>query len=90
MTNALTYDWNDDKAAENVAKHGVDFESMTRFDWSTALTRTDTRRDYGETRFVSTGLIGARLHVCVWTKRADVIWIISLRKANERERKHYG
>jgi uncharacterized DUF497 family protein len=44
---------------------------------------------YGEKRFVATGFIGDRLHVMAFTVRSEVIRIISLRKANERERKEY-
>jgi uncharacterized DUF497 family protein len=34
--------------------------------------------------------VAGRLHVCVYTVRADGPRIISVRKANDRERKRYG
>jgi uncharacterized DUF497 family protein len=80
------YDWDEAKRAANLAKHRVDFVDMERFDWGTALTREDARRDYGETRFISVGLIDGRLHVCVWTPRHQRLRIVTLRKANRRER----
>jgi len=54
------------------------------------LTVTDDRRDYGEERFISTGFLDGEMVVLVWTPRSGVCRIISLRKANERERTLYG
>ncbi|MBV8614711.1 MAG: BrnT family toxin [Acetobacteraceae bacterium] len=46
----------------------------------------DNRRDYGETRIRALGeSSGEVLHV-VYTRRGDVIRIISIRRANRRER----
>lgn len=60
------------------------------FDWTGALTLEDTRRDYGEQRFQALGFIKDRLHMLVYTPRAGRIHIISLRKANDRERRRYA
>ncbi len=49
----------------------------------------DDRKDYGERRRVAYGRIEGRLFVCVFTDREDVRRIISLRKANSRERRAY-
>ena len=67
----------------------MDFAEIAGFEWETALTREDARGDYGERRFVSVGHVGGRLHVCVWTAREGMARLISLRKANTRERKAY-
>jgi uncharacterized protein (DUF4415 family) len=61
----------------------VDFAQIDGFDWATAVTREDTRGDYGERRFLSTGLIEGRLHVCIWTVRAEGMRLISLRKRTQ-------
>ncbi|WP_096703264.1 BrnT family toxin [Magnetospirillum sp. 15-1] len=84
------WDWDDDKRASNLAKHGVDFAAALAFEWNTALTAEDSRQDYGERRHVSIGFIGDRLHVLVWTEREACFRIISLRKANAREIKRYA
>ena len=81
----MRYEWDAGKAEVNVAKHGVLFDIVTGFDWSTAFEAEDQRYDYGEKRMQAVGMIGGRLHVLVYTKRADVIRVISLRKANRRE-----
>ena len=80
------WDWDEAKRLANRAKHGVDFAQIDGFEWAAAVTREDTRGDYGERRFLSTGVIDGRLHVCIWTVRAEGMRLISLRKANARER----
>lgn len=50
---------------------------------------TDDRFDYGEIRNVAFGHIAGRLFACVYTDRGDERRVISLRKANKRERKRY-
>lgn len=77
------------KNQENIRKHGISFEEVVQFDWATAVTKEDTRYDYGEQRFISYGLLEGRLHVLVWTVRKEAIRPISLRKANQRERTRY-
>ena len=49
----------------------------------------DFRKEYGERRFQALGLIGDRLHMMVFTPRANKAHVISLRKANKREVKRY-
>jgi hypothetical protein len=68
---------------------GVDFSTVEEFDFSHSLFRIDDRFHYGEVREVAFGFIGKRLHVLVFTRRAALLHIISLRKANDRERKLY-
>jgi len=54
------------------------------------LTVEDDRKDYEETRFITIGLLDERMVVMVWTQRGGARRIISLRKANEREKALYG
>ncbi len=82
-----SYDLN--KQQENIRKHGISFDDISIFEWSTAITKQDTRSDYGEPRFISYGFVDSRLHVLVWTPRGNLIRPISYRKANERERRQY-
>jgi uncharacterized DUF497 family protein len=59
-------------------------------DWSRARVAQDTRVDYGEARFQAYLIIGNRLHVAVYVRRQNIRRIISLRKANRRERSLYA
>ena len=54
-----------------------------------ALTVEDDRRDYGEDRFITVGFLDGTMVVLVWTPRDEAYRIISMRKANERERALY-
>lgn len=83
------FSWDRSKREANVAKHGVDFSQVEDFDFSTALVFVDNRRDYGEVREIALGSIGNRLHVLVYARRAPFLHVISLRKANRRERNRY-
>ena len=78
------------KQAINDANHGIFFSEAIAFDWEKALLHPDNRRAYGESRFVAIAPIGSRLHVMVFTLRGTSVRIISLRKANRREAKHYA
>jgi uncharacterized DUF497 family protein len=42
--------------------------------------------NYEEDRFITVGWLDARLGVLVWTPRGEVRRIISMRKANDREK----
>jgi uncharacterized protein len=84
----MRYEWDPAKAAANLEKHGVAFDAIHAFDWPTAVGGHDPG-DHGEERFRAYGLIGGRLHQCVYTWRGDACRLISLRKANSREITNY-
>ena len=90
MTASSRLAWDERKRAANRAKHGVDFAIAERFDFETALVLVDDRKDYGETRYRAFGVIDGRLHVLVFTARSERIRVISLRRANDRERRNYA
>lgn len=78
-----------DKNAKNLDKHGIDLSCAKDFDFKTAIIAPDDRKDYGESRFIAVGFLYSRLCVLVYTKRTPLIRIISLRKANKRESRYY-
>lgn len=53
------------------------------------ITIEDDRREYGEKRLITVGLLEGRMIVLVWTPRGAARRIISMRKANAREQKIY-
>ncbi len=85
----MEFEWDAAKRITNQQKHGVDFADAKYFKWDVARIVPDTRKNYGEQRFVAIGPIGERLHVIVYTHRSRKIRIIGLRKANPREIGHY-
>ena len=86
----MNFEWDDRKAAQNIAKHGLPFDYAARvFLDPRRLDSEDTRRDYGEERRLTLGKIEGRLFAVAYTPRATVIRLISARKANERELRKY-
>jgi len=83
------WDWDEAKRAQTLARRGLDFALVRDFELASALIRPDTRRDYGELRFRAFGVIDGHLHVIVFTPRHDRLRLISLRRANERERRRW-
>ena len=83
----MEYEWDEGKRISNLAKQGVDFLEVEAFEWETAVIDPSPR--HGETRLAAIGYIGDRLHHLVYTIRGDNRRIVSLRKANLRERRCY-
>lgn len=77
------------KDAINRAKHGISLANAALIEWDTLLAMPDKRHDYGETRMIGYALIDERLYCVVFTDRGDTRRIISLRKANNREKMFY-
>lgn len=87
----MQFEWDSDKAAANVSRHGVSFElAMLVFLDDGRLIKLDERFDYGEERIITMGHVDNRLHVVVYTQANDTIRIISARKANKREQRRYA
>ncbi len=86
----MSLEWDPAKDAQNVARHGVSFTIMERFDWETSHTLEDVETDCDERRYVTAGWIDATLYVIVWTPRGDNVRIISARKADAQDRRLYA
>lgn len=86
----MLYEFDELKSATNLAKHGVAMADVLGFEWETAQVRKDDRKAYAEHRYEALGLIEDRLYVLVFCHRSEKIRIISLRKANLRERSRYA
>lgn len=83
----VTYDA--EKRAVTLEERGLDFDDAAHVFAGTAIDIEDDRRDYGEVRRLTFGLLGGRMVAVVWTPRGGARHVISMRKANERERKRY-
>ena len=86
------FEWNDDKAADNLEKHGVSFEEAERvFNDRLASTVFDVEHSTDqEERFVTVGQTpaGRTLRV-VHSDSGETIRIISAREATRVEREAY-
>ena len=78
------------KSERNEVERGLAFDLAEEFDWSSALIVEDRRKDYDERRYQALGSIGEHLHMLVFTTRGEAVHVISLRRANQRERRRYA
>ena len=86
----MNFEWDEGKSERCFAERGFDFAYAARafFD-PNRVVHADTRRNYGEERYQLMGMIEQRLFLLVYTPRHDAMRIISARKANQREVRHY-
>ena len=73
----------------NIRERGLSFDRVAEVDFTTAGIHVDTRRDYGETRYVALCYLDRRLHVLCFCETEDGLRVISFRKANDREARRY-
>jgi uncharacterized protein len=86
----MNFEWDDFKNELNIDKHGFDFADAYRVFDSPMVIDIDNRRDYGEDRWVGTGILDGRIVVIIFTEPdRSTTRIISLRKAFSDERRYY-
>jgi uncharacterized DUF497 family protein len=85
----MSVSYSAEKRALILESRGLDFDDAVQIFAGTALTVEDDRKDYGETRYLTLGMLGGRLVAVVWTPRGEGRHIITMWKANDRERKRY-
>jgi uncharacterized DUF497 family protein len=84
------FEWDDDKAAANFAKHKVSFSAARQaFADVFAIEREDDTEHYDEPRFNLLGMVDGRVLFVAFTMRGDIIRIISAREAEPYERRLY-
>lgn len=88
----MNFEWDESKNLANIEKHGLSFnQAKTIFD-GFCLYDSDTRFNYGESRYIATGLLNDKVLlvvVAVFTEREDRIRLISARPASKSERMRY-
>lgn len=87
----IQFEWDENKAASNLEKHGVSFaEAASVFVDSLSLTIPDPLHSEDESRFVTIGKSNdSALLVVVHTDRDEKTRIISAREATRTERRNY-
>ena len=85
----MRFEWDAEKNKENIRKHELDFADAWEIFDAPMLTNLDTRKDYGEDRWISIGFLRNLVVVVVYTESEAVIRIISLRKALKHERTRF-
>ena len=77
------------KDASNLLKHSFSLGLAADLEWDAALVWIDERFEYGETRMIALAPETNFLYYVSFVDRDEVRRIISLRRANRREVKHY-
>ena len=87
----MKYEWDENKAVKNLAKHGVSFaEAKTIFDDPLYVDFYDQDHSEDEERYLIVGESNrGRLLIVSYTERRESIWIISAREVTQSEREAY-
>jgi len=78
------------KREKTLKERGLDFARAAEVFEGRHFTAEDARDDYSEPRYITLGKLNGRMVVMVWTPRGEARRIISMRKANEREKERYA
>ena len=77
------------KRASVLRHRGLDLAHAAEVFAGRHATAADDRRDYGEPRFITAGLLAGRVVVIVWTPREDARRSISMRYAHAKEARRW-
>ncbi len=80
-------DFDPDKEATNLSKHGISLSRWIDLDIQTTF--VDDRYDYGEIRYRAYGLIDGLAYCLTFTNRNERVRPISLRRAHAKEMKRH-
>jgi uncharacterized DUF497 family protein len=82
-------DFNPAKDTINRSKHGLSLALARQLDWLTGRVQPG-RTVGGESRWKIVAECDGVVYAAIFTRRADVLWIISVRRASRKERRDYG
>jgi uncharacterized DUF497 family protein len=86
----MEFEWDEGKARANLEKHRVGLDEAKHIFDGPVLTRIDDRKNYGEVREISIGMLSPEATLLVvHTARGEKTRLISAPKANRRERAIY-
>jgi uncharacterized DUF497 family protein len=86
----MKFEWDENKNLENIRTHGIDFNDVVAVFHGPMIVNFDNRFDYNEDRLIGVGFMKHIIAIVVFIeKNADVIRIISARKANKNETKQF-
>ena len=85
----MLIDFDPAKDLLNRSKHGLSLALARELDWDNSLVWVDERRDYLEVRMIALAPATSKLYYVAFVDRAHTRRVISLRRANRREVKHY-
>lgn len=81
----MRFSWHEPKRQITLKRRGLDSAHAEQVFVGPTFTFEDDRKDYGEQRWVSLGLLREKVVVIVHTESEDEIRIISMREADKDE-----
>ena len=85
----MRFEWDETKRRSNIKRHGIDFVDVEEVFAGETITFLDDRYDYGETRFLTFGLLWGEVVAIVHIETDEVIRVISVRRASKDEEETY-
>ena len=85
----MQLEWDEAKREANLHTHGFDFVEADKVFENVYFEELDGRKEYNEDRYIVYGVISEIVVNLVYTRRGENIRVISLRRANKRERGRY-
>ena len=85
----MQFKWDEKKRSANLAKHGIDFADLAPLFSGLTISVLDSRYDYGESRFITLGILNGIVITIAHIETDEVIRIISARKATRYEEESY-
>lgn len=85
----MDFEWDDDKEAINIRKHGYDFNTAARVFFDPHRVELDDVKTRSEWRGKAIGMTNGRMVAVIYTARGNMIRIISARKATPYEKRQY-
>jgi uncharacterized DUF497 family protein len=81
------FEWDENKSKANLEKHGYDFEDASQIFYGPILLHRSDRND--EERWIAVGSFDNRRIAVIFTRRDQIIRIISARRARKHEERTY-
>ena len=86
----IDFEWDEEKNAKNIRKHGVSFEMAKKvFLDPRRFEMIDIEHSIFEERLMTVGFSGLKLLSVIFTERDDSVRIITARKADKHEEEEY-
>jgi len=85
----MQFEWDEAKRRKLLEQRGIDILDAALIFEGAVLTETDSRTDYGETRYISTGKVDGDYFVVVHTARPPNVRLVTAWRAGRRARRRY-
>jgi hypothetical protein len=83
----IGFEWDEDKSEANLTKHGIDFDEASGIFYGPLIVRESVRND--EERWIAIGKSQDRIISVIFTRRKELIRIISARHPGRNEERAY-